>query len=93
MDVFQQSRRALAPEVAILMGPPSSYKSDIAAMLEVTQNWKHVDGDDYISKGMSDQDCVSAITDNLIRMQNKNSRFLLEHFPRNLNQAKLFSVQ
>jgi len=42
---------------------------------------------------MSDQECVSAMVDALIKLQNKHSRFLLEHFPRNLLQAQLFSVQ
>jgi len=75
------------------MGPPSSYKSEIAQILEQTQNWKHFNAQEYIKTQMTDQECVSAVIDNIIRLQNKHGRFLVEHFPNNLMQAKLFTAQ
>ncbi len=93
-QVFEETKKAMLPQVFFMIGPKGSGKSTVARELAyrtnmVTLNFEqflrssHFDSNEY-----DDEEVTMALVKHLIN--ETNPRVLVEDFPRNEKQARLF---
>jgi len=81
-------KKALRPEITFIIGQPSSGKSEIAKNLIRTQNASYIDASDI--KLGNDEQSVKLLSSRLDSLR-VGQKVIVEDFPRNANEALLFS--
>ncbi len=93
-EVFEETKKAMLPQVFFMIGPKGSGKSTVAKELAQRTNMIVLNFDGFLrAKGFDvndydDEDATMALVKHLVN--ETNPRVLLEDFPRNEKQARLF---
>jgi adenylate kinase family enzyme len=91
-EIYEDTRKALLPQTAWILGPRGSGKSSIGNALSSCTNMKLIDFIDFVKseslEGKDDETVVSALIKRL--SEEVCPRVLIENFPKNDFQAKFF---
>ena len=92
-DVYRDVKHALLPEIFFLIGPKASGKTTVGSTLAFKTNMLHMKFDDFAKKNsLSDADDETLVFTLIKSLLNEVSpRILIEGFPRNQIQARLFA--
>jgi adenylate kinase family enzyme len=93
-EVFEETKKAMLPQVFFMIGPKGSGKSTVATELANRTNMIVLRFDHFLkSKGFDvndfdDEEATMSLVNHLVH--ETNPRVLIEDFPRNEKQARLF---
>lgn len=91
-EIYEETRKALLPQVSWIVGPRGSGKSSVGRALSACTNMKLIDFSEFVKscslEGKDDETVVSALIKSL--SEEVSPRVLLENFPKNDFQAKFF---
>ena len=93
-EVFEATKKAMLPEVFFMIGPKGSGKSTFAKELAARTNMEALGFDQFIRESgfdVADYDDEEVTLALVRRLVNETApRFIIEDFPRNEKQARLF---
>ena len=90
--VYDETRRAVIPEVFFIIGPPKSGKKNLGQALAERTNMSQLFFDQFLSENSLNGKSDEAIVNSLIKylVDQPATRVLLYEFPQNETQAKYF---
>jgi len=90
--VYEETRRAVLPQVHFILGPPRSGKKTLGMQLAERTNMANLHFDRYLAhhnlNGKDDETIVNALIQHLVTQA--SPRVLIFDFPQNEAQAKYF---
>ena len=94
-EVFEETKKAMIPQIFFIVGPKGSGKSTVAKELALRTNMTVLNFDHFLKSSdfdindYDDEEATLALIKYLVN--ETNPRILLEDFPRTEKQARLFT--
>jgi adenylate kinase family enzyme len=92
LEIYEQTRRAMLPQISCIIGPKACGKTALGAALCDRTNMKLVNFNNFVEDNKLEDEDDEVVTSALIKMLSReiSPRVLLEDFPQSEYQAKFF---
>ena len=92
LEIYQDTRAAMLPQISCMIGPKASGKTTLGVALCERTNMKLINFDNFVAESRLQDEDDEVVTSALIKMLSRENcpRVLLENFPQSEFQAKFF---